>query len=291
MSLDSLFDSISASLSLIKISDVLDILVVAFLFYHAIRLIRGSRSSRIAKSIVAVIVLTWLTSLFEMYSLYFLMNNILEMGFIALVVMFQPELRRFLEKLGSKSSITGLLGGTGQVHNMDKAIADTITACEIMSKEKTGVLLVFEREMLLDEYFKTGTILNAEFSEQLIRNLFFTKAALHDGAVIVRNGRIAAAACVLPLTDNINIHADLGTRHRAAVGISESSDAVVVVVSEETGTISVAVDGMLKRHLAPKTLERILRSELIVDQEDGKKMGYYQRIKKTLMKKGDDHDQ
>lgn len=291
MSTDSFFDNIFASLSFIQITDVVDILVVAFLFYKAIGLVQGSRGSRIAKSIVAVIALTWLTSVFKLYSLYFILDNILQMGVIALVVMFQPELRRLLEKMGSKSSIAEFIGGPSQVHNMDKAIADTITACEIMSKERTGVLLVFERKMLLDEYFKTGTILDAEFSEQLVRNLFFTKAALHDGAVIVRNGRIAAAGCVLPLTDNNNIHADLGTRHRAAVGISESSDAVIVVVSEETGTISVALDGMLKRHLASKTLERILRSELVVDQEDAKKKGYYNRIKNTLLKKGDGNDQ
>lgn len=287
MSLDSFFDSLSASLSIIQVTDVIDILVVAFLFYKALSLIRGSRGSRIAKSIVTIIVLTWLTSVFKLYSLYFILDNILQVGIIALVIMFQPELRRLLEKMGSKSSIAELLGGANQVHNMEKAIADTITACEIMSKEKTGVLLVFEREMLLDEYFKSGTTLDAEFSEQLLRNLFFTKASLHDGAVIARNGRIAAAGCVLPLTDNTNIHADLGTRHRAAVGMSESSDAVIVVVSEETGTISVAMDGMLKRHLAPKTLERILRSELIVDEDNGSKQSYYQRIKNTLRKKGD----
>ncbi len=290
MTTPSFFDSILASLSSIQLSDIVDILVVAFLFYKGIGMIRSSRGSRIATSIVAVIVLTWITSIFQMYSLNFILSQILEMGAIALVIMFQPELRRLLEKLATKASITELIGVRSPVDNMEKVIADTITACEILSKEKTGVLLVFERKMLLDEYWKTGTVLDAAFSEQLVRNLFFTKAALHDGAVMVRQGRIAAAGCVLPLTDNETIHADLGTRHRAAVGISESSDAVIVVVSEETGTISVAMDGMLKRHLAPKTLERILRSELIVDEAGNNKKGYYHRIKNSLLKKGDDHE-
>lgn len=290
MNIEGFFDNVLASMSFVTLSDVVDILVVAFLFYKGIGMIRSSRGSRIATSIVAVIILTWITSMFNMYASYFILSQILEMGAIALVIMFQPELRRILEKLGTRASISELIGVRNQVDHMDKVIADTITACEILSKEKTGVLLVFERKMLLDDYWKTGTVLDAAFSEQLVRNLFFTKAALHDGAVIVRQGRIAAAGCVLPLTDNDAIHADLGTRHRAAVGMSESSDAVIVVVSEETGTISVAMDGMLKRHLAPKTLERILRSELIVDTETANKKGYYNRIKNTLMKKGDDHE-
>ncbi len=288
--LGSIVEDIMTSFSTVKITDVLDVLVVAFLFYKGMRLIRSSRVSRIAKGIVVFLVITWLTSVFSMYSLNFILTKILEMGAVALVIMFQPELRRFLEKIGSKSTLKELLGAQSTGHVLDNAITETVTACEIMSKSKTGVLLVFEREMLLDDYFKTGTVLNADTSEQLLRNLFFTKAALHDGAVIVRGGRIAAAACVLPLTDNDNIHADLGTRHRAAVGMSESSDAVVVVVSEETGTISVAINGMLKRHLAPQTLDRLLRTELVIDQDDAKSKSYYGRIKDSLTGKGGHHE-
>ena len=149
--------------------------------------------------------------------------------------------------------------------HMIPVIRQTITACEAMSREKVGALIVFQRVNRLDEYFKTGTLIDAQISEQLIRNIFFPKAALHDGAMIVRDGRVAAAGCVLPLSSSDRLSADLGTRHRAGVGISEASDAVVVIVSEETGVISVAVGGMLKRHLAPQTLEKLLRNELCHD--------------------------
>ena len=149
-------------------------------------------------------------------------------------------------------------------------IRQTVQACEEMSKERIGALIVFARDSHMDEYFKTGTMIDAQTSEQLIRNIFFPKAALHDGAMIIRNGRVTAAGCVLPLSESNRLSADLGTRHRAAVGMSEVTDAVVVVVSEETGAISVAVGGMLKRHLAPQTLEKLLRTELCNEQQEQK---------------------
>ena len=162
-----------------------------------------------------------------------------------------------------------------------------VTACESMSKTRTGALIVFERNMLLDEYFKTGTVLDASISDELLRNIFFPKAALHDGAVILRRGRVAAAGCVLPLSENTHLSSDLGTRHRAGIGMSESSDAVVVIVSEETGTISAALGGMLKRHLAPRTLERLLTNELVNGQEDRKPANFYERFRGRLTRKGD----
>ncbi len=165
-------------------------------------------------------------------------------------------------KLGSFFSISR------PMQEMDVIIAQTVMACEAMSKEKVGALIVFAREQRLDEYFKTGTQIDGQVSEQLLRNIFFPKAALHDGAMIIRDGRVAAAGCVLPLSGNDHLSADLGTRHRAGVGMSEASDAVVVIVSEETGTISVAVGGMLKRHLAPQTLEKLLHNELCPGQAE-----------------------
>ena len=153
---------------------------------------------------------------------------------------------------------------------MDAVIAQTVMACEIMSREKVGALIVFAREQRLDEYFKTGTEIDGQVSEQLLRNVFFKNSPLHDGAMIIRDGRVAAAGCVLPLSDNYRLSADLGTRHRAGVGMSEASDAVVVIVSEENGTISVAVGGMLKRHLAPQTLEKLLYNELCPPENEEK---------------------
>ena len=249
------------------ISDILDILIVAFLIYKLVSMIHSTSASKVAKGIISILLLTWVTEVAQLQVLNFLLSAILELGFIALVIMFQPELRRALERFGGKNVVKSLVGGKTPQGDMQKAIMATVSACEIMSKERVGVLLVFERESSLEEYFKTGTLIDAKTTEQLLRNLFFPKASLHDGAVIVRNGRVAAAGCVMPLSENPHLSSDLGTRHRAGVGTSEVSDAVVVIVSEETGTISVAVGGMLKRHLAPQTLEKLLTAELIPTEE------------------------
>ena len=168
-------------------------------------------------------------------------------------------------KLGS------FFSGENKSQELEGVITQTVMACEQLSREKVGALIVFSRDNPLDEYIKTGTMIDGQLTEQLVRNIFFPKAALHDGAMIVTNGRVTAAGCVLPLSHSKRLSADLGTRHRAGVGMSEASDAVVVIVSEETGTISVAVDGMLKRHLAPQMLERLLRNELMPETAENKK--------------------
>ena len=186
-----------------------------------------------------------------------------------------------LDRLGSVR-LRSLLGVSKPQQEMDGIIAQTVAACEVMSREKVGALIVFAREARLEEYMRTGTVIDGQVSEQLIRNIFFPKASLHDGAMIIRDGKIAAAGCVLPLSDSSHLSADLGTRHRAGVGMSEASDAVVVIVSEETGTISVAVDGMLKRHLAPQTLERLLYNELCADQEAEEENKITARLVKRL---------
>lgn len=254
----------------IGFTDILDILIVTFLIYKLVTLFQSTSASRVGKGIVLLLVITLLSDVMELNVLNFLLSKILELGFIALVIMFQPELRRALEHFGGKNMVRSLMGGEAvPKSDLEQAIMATVSACEIMSKERVGVLLVFERQTSLEDYFKTGTLIDAKTTEQLLRNLFFPKASLHDGAVIVRNGRVAAAGCVMPLSENAHLSSDLGTRHRAGIGTSEVSDAVVVIVSEETGTISVAIGGMLKRHLAPQTLEKLLMSEL-VPQEEGK---------------------
>ena len=251
----------------IGVNDIIDILIVAFLFYTVMRLIRSTSAARIARSILLLLVVTGLTEIFKLYTLNWILSKILEIGVIALVIMFQPELRRMLERFGGRF-FSNLISSSGSASPEQQAIEATVAACEVMSKEKVGALLIFERSMPLDEYFKTGTIIDAKVTDQLLRNLFFTKASLHDGAVIIRRDRIAAAGCVLPLTENTSISSDLGTRHRAGIGMSEASDAVVVIVSEETGAISVAVNGMLKRHLTKDTFEKILRNELIPEVKE-----------------------
>ena len=279
-SIISFFRDVLAMLPTIKFMDIIDILLVTFVLYTLIMMIQTTGAARIAKSIVLLLVLAVVTKLLNMYLMSFLLDRVLEIGLIALVIMFQPELRRMLEKIGSKS-FRALLSTKQEQREIDRVIGETVNACEIMSRERTGVLIVFERETSLIDYQKTGTVIDARVSSELLRNLFFTKASLHDGAVIIRNERVAAAGCVLPLTQSRNISSDLGTRHRAGIGMSEVSDAVVVIVSEETGTISVAVNGMLKRHLAPQTLERLLLKELAPKREE-KTYNPVKRLRKRI---------
>ena len=256
-------------------SDYLDIAVVAFLIYRLLPLIRTPSTMRVARAVIVVVVIAALTDVMHLYTLSFIINQFLSIGLLALVVLFQPELRRMLDHLGSVR-LGALFGANKPVAEMDMVISQTVAACDCMSREKVGALIVFTREASLDDYVKTGTTIDGRVSEQLIRNIFFPKASLHDGAMIIRDGRVKAAGCVLPLSTSDRLAADLGTRHRAGVGMSESSDAIVVIVSEETGTISVAEGGMLKRHLAPGTLDKLLRNALCKDDAaDQKNLSTY----------------
>lgn len=257
-------------------SDYLDILLVAYLIYRVLPLIRTPSTMRVAKAIVAVVIIAGLTELLHLYTVSFILNQFMSIGLLALVVLFQPELRRMLDHLGSVRIGALLTSAAKPATEMDMVITQTVAACECMSREKVGALIVFTREARLDDYVKTGTTIDGQVSEQLIRNIFFPKASLHDGAMIIREGKITAAGCVLPLSTSDRLAADLGTRHRAGVGMSESSDAIVVIVSEETGTISVAEGGMLKRHLAPGTLDKLLRNALCKDDTaDQKNLSTY----------------
>ncbi len=273
----------------IRFTDILDILIVAFLIYKFLPLLKSTGSMRIAGVVVTVLVIAWLTDLLQLHMLSWVLNKFLSVGLIAIVVLFQPELRRMIDHLGNMKW-KKFFGHQKPEQEMVPVIAQTVRACETMSKQKVGALIVFERDNRLDEYFKSGTMIDGQVSEQLLLNIFFPKAALHDGAMIVRNGRVAAAACVLPLSDSQRLSADLGTRHRAAVGMSEVSDAVIVVVSEETGAISVAVGGMLKRHLAAQTLERLLRNELCPDDENKKEEELVVKLRQKLQKKNKKED-
>lgn len=284
---NTLLNEIMTAFATIHLADVVDILLVTFLFYKLITVIRSTRASRIAKAIVLFLLMTWLTNIARLNTMYFILSRILELGFIALVIMFQPELRRLLERLGSRNFLELVASGEEEGRSLDHAIRAVVTSCESMSRSRTGALIVFERKILLDDFFKTGTVVDAAVSDELLRNIFFPKASLHDGAVVIRQDRIAAAGCVLPLSENHHLSSDLGTRHRAGIGMSEASDAVVVVVSEETGTISVAIGGMLKRHLAAQTLERLLQAELETEAGQQKPATLYGRLRSRLgMKEG-----
>ncbi len=247
------------------VSDFVDIAIMAYVIYRILLFIRRSRSGQIAKAIVIILAALVISTFLNLNIISFLLSRAVELGLIALLIIFQPELRRLLEQVGSRN-LKGVFTKTETPDELENAIRQTVAAFTTLSKDKVGVLMVFERKTLLDDVLKSGTRIDAAMSAELLKNLFWNKAPLHDGAVIVRGGRVAGAGCMLPLSSNVNLSRDLGMRHRAGIGISENSDAVVAIVSEETGSISVAVGGMLKRHLAPETLERLLRKELLPEE-------------------------
>ena len=251
-------------LTLIRITDLLDIAIMSFAIYKLLSLVRSTRAENILKGIVIFILALWLSSLLNLRGINYILSYGVEWGVLALFIVFQPELRRGLEQLGSRNiRLLRILAPQQQSSELERAIDQTVLACTEMSKSRTGVLIVFERKILLNEVLRSGTTLDAAVSSELLKNIFFVKAPMHDGAVIIRNGRIGGAGCMLPLSKNVNLSRDLGMRHRAGIGMSENSDAVVVIVSEETGSISVAIGGMLKRHLMPETLEKLLKNELM----------------------------
>jgi len=255
-------------ISTIGVADAFDILIVAFLIYQILKLIMKTRTVRVARGIVVLLLVLWISGVLRLSMINFILRKAVELGLIALVIIFQPELRRLLEKVGS-SRLRSFFGNEFQSLHMESAITQTVLACADMSRSRTGALVIFVRDNQLEEPIATGTIVDAEVTAELLKNIFFVKAPLHDGAVIIKDGRLAAAGCMLPMSANMNLSRDLGMRHRAGIGMSEQSDAVVVIVSEETGAISVAVDGMLKRHLSPETVETLLRKELLPDESAG----------------------
>ena len=267
----SVLESIGKYLLLIRPADVVDVAIMALVVYKLIGLIKSTRAGNLIKGVVIFLVALWLSSptAFNLRGVNYILGHLLEWGVLALVVLFQPEIRQLLETLGARNiKLLKILSPEQKITEMEQAIDQTVVACTEMAKSRTGVLIVFERKNRLDDLVRSGTTLDAAVSGELLKNIFFVKAPMHDGAVIIRDGRILGAGCMLPLSKNINLSRDLGMRHRAGIGMSETSDAVVVIVSEETGSMSVALGGMLKRHLKPETLEQLLRNELMPQPEE-----------------------
>ena len=285
-----ILDTIRGYIQMVGVFDVIDMIIVAYITYHVLLFIRRSRSGQVAKALVILFVAFGVASAIPLRVIKFLLSNAVELGLISLVIIFQPEIRRVLERMGS-GKIKELFVSEGTAADVPVAIDQTVEAYTTLSRDKVGALIVFERKTMLDDVIKSGTPLDAAISAELLKNLFWNKAPLHDGAVIVRNGRIVGAGCMLPLSGNTNLSRDLGMRHRAGIGISENSDAVVAIVSEETGSISVAINGMLKRHLSPETLHRLLKNELAPEQEEKKTTGAATLITSVFKtKKGDKSD-
>ena len=254
----------------IGIADTFDILIIAFIIYKLLGLIHKTNTMRLTTGIVVLLLALWLSGVLGLSMINFVLSRAFELGIIALVIIFQPELRRVLEKVGS-SRLSSVFGSEFGPLSLENAITQTVLACADMSKSLTGALIIFVRDNQLVEQISTGTLIDAEVTAELLKNLFFINAPLHDGAVIIKDGRVAAAGCMLPMSNNTNLSKDLGMRHRAGIGMSERSDAVVLIVSEETGSISLAVDGMLKRHLSAETAETLLRRELLPADDETKR--------------------
>lgn len=242
----------------ITLWDVIDMAVIAYVFYKLFMLIRETRAEQLIKGIFVLIFATWASGFFRLYTVNWLLRNTMTVGVIALLIVFQPELRRALEFLGRGGIILGKPLNEALDKETKMLIDEITSAVQSLAKKKAGALIVFERETGIGEYMETGTEIDAVVSSQLLQTIFATNTPLHDGAVIIRGKRIASAGCVLPLTENQRLSKELGTRHRAGLGISEQSDAIAIIVSEETGVISTAKDGRLSRYLDAKTLKEML---------------------------------
>lgn len=290
------WDMAANYLMMIKPTDVIDMAIIAFVVYSILIRLRSTTSVRILQGVLVLLVIMWLSTLFDLRCINFLLSHAVEWGVVALLIIFQPELRRGLEKIGSRTGIKQMFIREEALPAIEQAIQETVAACSDMAQTRTGALLVFEREIQLDEILRSGTKINADMSSELLKNVFFLHAPMHDGAAIVREGRLLGAGCMLPLSKNVNLSRDLGMRHRAGIGMSENSDAVVVLVSEETGTISVAVNGSLRRHLSAETLEKFLRNELLPhnnqqEQKRGLKQGLSSLKGKMIRNGADDENQ
>ena len=256
-----------------QFKDAVDIIIVAFLIYGVVKLVRETRAGQLVKGLFLLVILFIISSYFNLVMVSRVLAYFFQFAFVAILIVFQPEIRKALEQVGRNNvgqSIAAVVTGRDRSYDraqIRKAINAVVDGVGILQQLKMGALIVFERKTKLGDIIETGTQINCEPSGQIVGNIFFNKAPLHDGAMIIRDGIIHAAGCILPLTKNTSVSAELGTRHRAALGVSEESDAVVVVVSEETGQISVAVNGVLARRFTRDTLRDVLEGYLIPQEE------------------------
>ncbi|MBQ8186693.1 MAG: diadenylate cyclase CdaA [Clostridia bacterium] len=267
----------------IGLIDMIDIACVSVLLYYLYKFIRDRRAGKLALGVLLLFVIQIVSSVMDMYVMQYIMQNIFQIGFITLVILFQPEIRSVLEKFGAqplkgfKSIASDAKSATQITLN---TIDEVVSAVTDLAESKTGALIVFERTTKLGDMILTGTVIDAYPAAFLIKNIFFNKAPLHDGAMIIRDNRLHAGGCLLPLSNNPDIIKDLGTRHRAGIGMSENSDAVVIIVSEETGVISTAVEGVLTRNYDSETLYAFLRQELTAEETDKRRFDLLGKVRK-----------
>lgn len=258
-------DNVAAGIS---VTDILDIAIVAFAVYKVLGFIKESRAEQLVKGLLILIAIMLVAGLLHLYTVYWILKSTLAVGVIAIVVVFQPEMRRALERVGRSKLLNGGIARVGK-DEAKSLVSEFVRAVESASETKTGMLIIIEREASLTDICDTGTIIDARVSTELIGTIFYEGSPLHDGAVIVRGSRLHAAGCVLPLTESKNLPSELGTRHRAGIGITEKSDALTIIVSEETGIISMAEDGKLERYLEGKNVEKALLNIYFTEEKGG----------------------
>lgn len=267
----------------IGVTDVIEIIIIAFVLYHIMVWVKNTRAWMLFKGIIVILIFLLIAALFQMNTILWLSEKVVNIAAIALVIIFQPELRNALERLGRKNFLTAFFSFDFQkastVRFSEKTITEIVKACYEMGKVKTGALIVIERDVMLNEYIRTGIPLDSLVSSQLLINIFEHNTPLHDGAIIVRGDRIVAATCYLPLSDNMELSKELGTRHRAAVGVSEVSDSMTIIVSEETGAVSLAVEGTLYRNIDADFLKSKLRFAAKLSQTTEP---YLEKLKRRL---------
>ena len=280
-----MLSSIQSIMSNFRPEDALDIAIVSYIVYKMIGFIRETRAMQLIRGLVIIIVAFFVSDIFNLYLLNWLLKSLFTMGLFAVVVLFQPELRRALEQVGRKN-----LMNTNSFRNIDKnkaveTVDSLVSAIDDFSATRTGALIAIERETMLNDIIETGVVVDAEISIRLLGNLFYEGSPLHDGGVIIRGARIHAASCVFPLTEKKNIGRNLGTRHRAGVGLSDVCDALIIIVSEETGVVSIAEDGKIRRFVDLKTIEKMLLNMYLPSER-----GMYGRVAKLVRRKGGKHD-
>lgn len=273
-------DRLLSYIQSIRINDIVDILLVAFLIYKFVIFVRETRAEQLLKGIIVLFVLTFIANFFNMYTTKWILDLVLVYGVLAIIIVFQPELRRALEQLGRSNFLSKSLKQV-QDEEIKEYTKEITSAMASLARQKIGALVVIEKTTGLNEFVESGTKLNADISFELLINIFIPNTPLHDGAVIIRKGKILSASSFLPLTENKNLSKEFGTRHRAAIGVTERSDCLAIIVSEETGNISVAENGLIKRYLDEDTLEEILIStfntidsdEELIEYQEGDKDG------------------
>ena len=284
--MEQMFDYITKYIKLIRINDIIDIVIVAILLYQLLKMIRETRALQLVKGIALLFVFLQISAWMNLTAINYILRNVMQVGLFSVVVIFQPELRNLLERVGRSKVVKIIDFSSPQMadEHLEKVINELVTATVNLSQTKTGALIVLERETKLGDVINSGTVLDAQITSSLLENIFVPKTPLHDGAVVIREDKIHTAGCLLPLTSNTNLSRELGTRHRAALGMSECSDAVVIVVSEETGKISIALNGNLTRNLNAETLKnavkRALSSEKRQSARDFDKIKFWKGVSK-----------